>query len=359
MPLALKYRPQRFEDLVGQDHISIVLKSIVRGSLDESSNLPAGFLFSGTRGTGKTTTARVIASVLNCSNRTEELEPCLICENCVSVRKTMCLFVHEIDAASSGLVDDIRKIKEKTLYSHSGTVRVIILDEAHSLTRQAFEALLKQLEEPTPDTLYVMCTTDPDKIPDTVMSRLMQFDFKPLSNDLIVLRLQSIINKENISITDLRIFQEIAKKAQGSMRDAIMILEQLSHYKKELTVRDFHEYYGLVDGDVYKVILKAAKNADIAEGRKVISTSFSHSVDMEFFLDSVMQKTAMEMSLGNANSSIDIYKAALEVKKSLRHMRTEIAASYFFTLLLRIFNKDSVGASAVSLTDSEVERLLS
>ena len=355
---ALDYRPKTFNDLIGQEHVVKVLSTILT-----RSTLPAGFIFSGTRGTGKTTTARIIAAALNCKKPNPNIiGSCGQCDPCKSVELSNCTFVHEIDAASNNSVDSIRELKTRALYHHEGNYRVFILDECHSLTNQAFEALLKQLEEPPPQTLFVLATTDPDAVPDTVMSRLMQFDFKRLTVDLIALRLQQIASIEKISIQDSRIFQAIAQKSNGAMRDAIMSLEQLSSYKEGLTVQDFYEYYGLVDGSVYGVLMDCARNANVLDARKIIENNFSRGVDIGYFMDHFMRSIGGDVvnrRLSDAQA-VEIYRGCVEVKSKLKYMSSDVAMSYLFMLLLRVFHQDRVGtAKAAPATIDDLKALLS
>jgi len=354
---ALDYRPKRFQDLVGQMHVVRVIANIMRRYY-KGQGLPAGFLFAGTKGTGKTTSARVVAAMLNCTAEYigqpgSVMEPCCQCESCKSVFRSNSLFVHEIDAASSGLVDDIRAIKEMAMLSHTGKVRVIILDEAHSLSKEAFEALLKQLEEPMPNVLYIFCTTEANKFPDTILSRLMQFNFKQIVPDMIAARLQHIAITEKVEVADVAVFQAIAVKSQGAMRDGIMMLEQLSNYRVPLRLDDFLEYYGLVGPEICNSLLDMAKKADIVGAKEIIAANFMKSIDIAYFLDNFMISITdlFNNRLVTSQQAIDLYKAAAEVKAKLRFMSAFIAANYLFALLLRVFSNQGIDVSEVVTTD--------
>lgn len=275
--LTLEYRPRRFSQVVGQKHVTAVLKKMV-----ETKDLPAALLLSGTRGTGKTTTARILAAALNCPDQ-EGGEPCgkATCSACESVRKTNSVDVIEVDAASNGLVEDIRKLKEACLYSSVGEYRVILLDEAQSMSNSAFNALLKILEEPPPNTLFVLLTTEPHKILATVVSRCMSFDFKRISKKDIVELLRSISDTEwpNNSGGDETYIQDevidaIADRVQGGMRDAIMLLDQ-THRLELRTLAQFNEAFGIRDVSVD--LLRAAAIGDSAKGFRLIEEHFYRS----------------------------------------------------------------------------------
>jgi DNA polymerase-3 subunit gamma/tau len=216
---ALTYRPRTFDDLVGQPEVQIILRRMV-----DINQIPSAVLFAGTKGTGKTTTARILAAALNCL---EPAKPCGTCPTCKATFDGTSMDVIEIDAASTGNVDDIRSLRQNLQYRQSGDWRVIILDEAHSISPAGFNALLKTLEEPPPHTLFILCTTENRKIPGTVASRCIPFHFKRLSPADIAGRLAYIAHTEqhpvNPDLLDL-----IADRADGAMRDAIMALDQVA-----------------------------------------------------------------------------------------------------------------------------------
>jgi DNA polymerase-3 subunit gamma/tau len=218
-----KYRSQTFADLVGQDAASRALQGAIIGG-----RVSHAYLFSGSRGTGKTSAARLLAKALNCTGRKRDTaEPCNKCQSCVEMTAGSALDLIEIDAASNRGIDEIRDLREKVnLAPALGPFKVYIIDEAHMLTEPAFNALLKTLEEPPPHVVFVLCTTDAQKIPLTVIGRCQQFVFRRHSEDQIVSRLTHIAKTEKVSV-DADAMQLIARTAQGSMRDAVGLLDQL------------------------------------------------------------------------------------------------------------------------------------
>jgi DNA polymerase-3 subunit gamma/tau len=262
MTLALRWRPKTFEDVVGQGPVRTVLKAMVA-----SGDLPPSLIFCGSRGTGKTTTARILSAALNC---TGEMRPCQACASCEAVAATNSIDVLEIDAASNGLVDDIRKLKEVLMYQTSGRWRIALLDEAHSMSREAFNALLKVLEEPPDRTLFIMATTEPGKIIDTVASRSMTFEFRRISMENICKRLRHIANEEGIQADD-DLLTEIAQRAQGGMRDAVMLLDQCWRLKAT-SAAHFRDQFGIHDVSV--PLMGAALEANFAEGSRIIEDHF-------------------------------------------------------------------------------------
>src|SRR4029077_17468337 len=218
-----KYRSQTFADLVRQEAASRALQGAI-----VSARVAHAYLFSGSRGTGKTSAARLLAKALNCSGRARDsAEPCNKCQSCVEMTAGAALDLIEIDAASNRGIDEIRDLREKVnLAPALGPFKVYIIDEAHMLTEPAFNALLKTLEEPPPHVVFVLCTTDAQKIPLTVIGRCQQFVFRRHSEDQIVGRLSHIARSENIEV-DAEAMRLIARTAQGSMRDAVGLLDQL------------------------------------------------------------------------------------------------------------------------------------
>src|SRR5216110_1323297 len=218
-----KYRSQTFGDLVGQEAASLALQGAII-----SARVAHAYLFSGSRGTGKTSAARLLAKALNCTGRPREsAEPCNRCDSCVEVTAGSALDLIEIDAASNRGIDEIRDLREKVnLAPALGPKKIYIIDEAHMLTEPAFNALLKTLEEPPAHVVFVLCTTDAQKIPLTVIGRCQQFVFRRHSEEQIVSRLTHIAAAEGMKV-DPDAMQLIARTAQGSMRDAVGLLDQL------------------------------------------------------------------------------------------------------------------------------------
>src|SRR5450759_3925892 len=218
-----KYRSQTFGDLVGQEAASRALQGAII-----SSRVAHAYLFSGSRGTGKTSAARLLAKALNCTGRPRDsAEPCNECQSCTEMTAGSALDLIEIDAASNRGIDEIRDLREKVNLSPAlGPFKVYIIDEAHMLTEPAFNALLKTLEEPPAHVVFILCTTDAQKIPLTVIGRCQQFVFRRHTEEQIVARLTHIANLEKVQV-DADAMQVIARTAQGSMRDAVGLLDQL------------------------------------------------------------------------------------------------------------------------------------
>jgi DNA polymerase-3 subunit gamma/tau len=216
---ALKYRPRTFDDLVGQPQVQIILRRMI-----ELDHICSAVLFTGSKGTGKTTTARIMAAALNCP---EPAKPCGTCPSCKSIFDGTSMDVIEIDAASTGNVDDIRSLRQNLQYRQSGDWRVVILDEAHSISPAGFNALLKTLEEQPARTVFALLTTELRKIPGTVASRCIPFHFKKLSPADIAGRLAYIAQAEGHPV-DQDLTDLIADRADGAMRDAIMALDQVA-----------------------------------------------------------------------------------------------------------------------------------
>lgn len=222
IPLYRKYRPQKLEEVVGQEHIKKALRNAIE--LDKISH---AYLFTGPRGTGKTSTARIFAKSLNCKEG-PTINPCGVCENCIDITNSTPMDVIEIDAASNRKVEDAQNILEKVMYAPvNSRYKIYIIDEVHMLSTTAFNALLKTLEEPPKNVIFILATTEVHKVLDTIKSRCQRFDFKRITTDDIVKHLRYIADNEKINITDDALFT-IAKNSAGGMRDSIALLDQLS-----------------------------------------------------------------------------------------------------------------------------------
>lgn len=246
VPLYRKYRPQTLDKLVGQEHIKKTLTSAI-----ELGKIAHAFLFTGPRGTGKTSTARILAKSLNCKNG-PTIHPCGECESCLDIMNSVPMDVIEIDAASNRKVEDTQSILEKIQYVPvHGKYKIYIIDEVHMLTNHAFNALLKTLEEPPENVIFILATTEVHKVLDTIKSRCQRFDFRRITTDDIVKHLRYISDEEKINISDDALFT-IAKNSAGGMRDSISLLDQLSllGVSKEITSDDVNAVLGRISFDV-------------------------------------------------------------------------------------------------------------
>lgn len=236
-----KYRPKSFEDVVGQEVIVKTLTNAIKN--DKVSH---AYLFNGPRGTGKTSIAKIYAKILNCNNL-DGIKACEKCDSCLQINNNQNIDVIEIDAASNNGVDEIREIRNKIgLVPSNSKYKIYIIDEIHMLTNQAFNALLKTLEEPPKHIIFIFATTEPHKIPTTILSRCQRFDFKKINDEQIVNRLKKIVEIENINITE-EALKEIAFLSDGGLRDSISLLDQVISYSDDqINVKDIHDINGSI-----------------------------------------------------------------------------------------------------------------
>ncbi|MEO0137892.1 MAG: DNA polymerase III subunit gamma/tau [candidate division WOR-3 bacterium] len=273
--LSLKYRPQNFDELTGQNHVVLSLKGAIN-----SGAIGHAFLFAGPRGVGKTTTARIFAKSLNCING-PTVNPCQECPSCKEITTSRSVDVIEIDGASNRGIDEIRNLRESVKYAPlHGRYKVYIIDEVHMLTTEAFNALLKTLEEPPPNVVFILATTNPAKIPATIISRCQRFTFKRLSISEISGRLKKIAEKEGIEITDKALYY-IALRADGSIRDGESILEQLvSFVEGRITEEDVFKLIGFLSVDFYIELIKKIATNDLAGMITLLNKGINEGADI-------------------------------------------------------------------------------
>lgn len=278
LALYRKYRPHTFKNLVGQDNIKNTIVNALR-----SGNPAHAYLFCGPRGTGKTTTARLIAKALNCENLEDGHEPCNNCSFCTAINEGSLIDIIEIDAASNRGIDEIRDLKEKIQFAPSrAKSKIYIIDEVHMMTKEAFNALLKTLEEPPSYVYFILATTEVHKIPETIISRCQRFDFKRIDEKALMTRLSYIAQLENIAAEDKAI-EAIARHVEGGLRDAIQLLEQLT-FDGKLTFESVQNILGISDFEALDKLFEALMNDDADKGLKLVQDVHSQGYDLNQFV---------------------------------------------------------------------------
>lgn len=282
--LARKWRPKRFSEVVGQEPVTLTLQNAIR-----HDRLAHAFLFSGVRGVGKTTTARILATALNCHQGLSP-EPCGECDSCQEIGSSSCVDVLEIDAASNTGIDNIREIRESVRYGAArDRFKVFIIDEVHMLSKGAFNALLKTLEEPPSHVKFILATTEYHKIPDTIASRCQDFEFKRIPFSAISQHLQLICQKEGIQASEIAV-QAIASAAQGSMRDALSSLDRVVAFSgDEIQARDVQTLLGALDDDLVLSLVKAISEKDRASLLGRLSSITQAGVEPHSFVSRLIQ----------------------------------------------------------------------
>jgi DNA polymerase-3 subunit gamma/tau len=269
-----KWRPQTWDETVGQDHVVQTLRNAVR-----SGHIAHAYLFAGPRGTGKTTTARILAKAVNCLAESPSDRPCNSCAHCVAVNEGRFLDLIEIDAASNTSVEDVRDLRDKINFApNQGKYKVYIIDEVHMLSTAAFNALLKTLEEPPPHAIFVLATTEVHKVPATVLSRCQRHEFRRIPLKDIVEQLGRLVEGEGLSI-EPEALQLIGRQATGSMRDAISLLDQLTSTGDRVDLKMAEEVLGTATSEAVRSLIQAAIDGDVAAGLTLITHALDGGAD--------------------------------------------------------------------------------
>ena len=306
---ARKWRPQRFSEVVGQEHITATLKNALK-----NNRIAHAYLFTGPRGVGKTTTARILAKALNCLNP-QDNEPCNECEMCKSIQSTQSLDIIEIDGASNRGIDEIRTLRESVKYAPTkGKYKIYIIDEVHMLTKESFNAFLKTLEEPPSHTIFIFATTDVHKVPLTIISRCQRFDFRRIQLDTIKSLLGKIAESEKIKIDD-KTLTIIAKKSDGALRDAESFFDQVVAFcGNEIEASTVSKMLNLVDDEIYFTISDAILNKNYKAVFDVSNSIYDNGWNFIDFMDGLIEHFRNIMTVvltknSNLVESADIYKS--------------------------------------------------
>ncbi len=328
MALYREWRPQKFSEIVGQEHVSRTLKNAVA-----ANRIAHAYLFCGPRGTGKTTSAKVLAKTLNCQN-SKEFEPCNQCENCRRVTEGTSMDVMEIDAASNRGIDEIRDLREKVKFAPSeGRYRIYIIDEVHMLTTEAFNALLKTLEEPPAHVIFVLATTEPHKIPMTVLSRCQRFDFRSIGIIDIIGRLRTVVNELKID-ADEEALQLISRSAEGGMRDALSILDQcISFGGNSITTEDVNLVLGTVNSEFLFRITKSFINCDITEGLKLVDNLVREGKDVRQFTKDLTQHFRNLLLAEVCGQAEELIPVSVDLLTELRKMASGLGRNRIIALI--------------------------
>ncbi|MBQ3568245.1 MAG: DNA polymerase III subunit gamma/tau [Anaerotignum sp.] len=303
-----KFRPQTFDSVIGQDYIVKTLKNQIK-----TERVSHAYLFCGTRGTGKTSTAKIFARAINCINLTEDGEPCNECALCQDILAGRSVNVIEIDAASNNGVDNIREIREEVKYPPTqGRFKVYIVDEVHMLSTAAFNALLKTLEEPPAHVIFILATTDPQKVPATILSRVQRFDFRRITTETIAQTMMGYLKEEGHRAT-LEAVRYVAQLGDGSMRDSLSILDQcLAFFSgEEVTLEKVLDIMGAVDQTIFFEMAEALAQKDAKKAMTLVEEMMLSGRDVKQFVTEMLQhlrNLLMAATISDAGAVLDLSK---------------------------------------------------
>ncbi|MGL4970619.1 MAG: DNA polymerase III subunit gamma/tau [Cetobacterium sp.] len=322
-----KYRPKGFEEIAGEHEIVQTLKNSLK-----SNRLAHAYLFTGPRGVGKTSIARLMAKGLNCLTNGITDTPCNVCENCKEISSGNFLDLIEIDAASNRGIDEIRQLKEKINYSPTkGRKKVYIIDEVHMLTKEAFNALLKTLEEPPEHVLFILATTEPDKILPTIISRCQRYDFKSVNYKDMREKLLYIVNNEGYEIDEPSLVA-IYEASGGSMRDSISILERLmiNTENKIIQIEKTEDVLGITPIKIIDQFISIVEKSNYSEGIELLEDIWKNSIDIELFFKDLAKRSKERMLKGDLDvqKGLEIIDIIYDILSKFRHEEDKRLVGY-------------------------------
>jgi len=348
-----KWRGQTFDDLLGQDHITNTLRNQIK-----AGRIGHAYLFTGLRGTGKTSTARIMAKAVNCLGDTDD-PPCNQCHICQSLTDGRSLDLIEIDGASNRGIDEIRDLRDRVNFApNECRYKVYVIDEVHMLTKEAFNALLKTLEEPPEHVIFILCTTEPHRLPDTVLSRCQRFDFRRGSLAMITTKLRRICDQEEIAITE-KALEYVARRATGSFRDAESLLDQLSAYgADEITLEQVQAILGATPSSLIIRLLRALVEDDASEGLRAINEAFDGGAEPRQFLADVLDhlRATMLLVVGGNEDTLGLGREALDdlgqITESAEFSLAKIVSA------IKLFNEAGEGLRYAARAELPIELAL-
>ncbi len=340
--LARKWRPQSFDDLVGQDTVTKTFKNAL-----SSGKVVHAYLFSGPRGVGKTSSARILAKALNCQQRTGS-EPCGKCESCKAITDGASVDVFEIDGASNNSVDAVRELRETVKYAPSGgKYKIYIIDEVHMLSTSAFNALLKTLEEPPPHVVFIFATTEPKRVPATILSRCQHHLFRRVNKNVIKEQLKKITETEKINIRETAL-EMVAKAADGSMRDALTLLDQAYSFSDEITEKELQVLLGLPEADIISNLIETILNGNVSGTLSIIKELTDRGNDLRQIIKELVENFRNLAVVKATQGDKELLEFSEDEMQKLRDLASGVSIEELTVLLSELLRLESEVKNAIN-----------